>query len=178
MRTFFAICLILMFLLYNAGYYIFYLTVNEQYDASWKEKVEDNQLDPTILQTRSIPITFAYQADQKEFQPVLEVFEMDGKQYRILQQRYAKDTLHIVYINDQAGNQMKNSLRDWVNTLSQKPSSSKSTTVWDGFEKNYMPNHLDFSLIVKPNIDKEFRIFISSEFISPYIDTLTPPPKA
>ena len=167
-----------MFLLYNAGYYIFYLTVDSQYEDSWKNKVEYNKLDPSILQTKSIPITFAYQADQEEFQPVLEVFEMEGKVYRILQQRYAKDTLHIVYIDDHATRQMKNSLRDWVNTLTQKPTSSKNQTVWEGFEKNYMPYHLDFSLISKSRIEKVYRAFSNPEFIPPFIETITPPPKA
>ena len=178
MRNFFAICLLLLFLLYNAGYYIFYLTFNLQYENSWKEKVEDHDLDPGILITKSIPITLVYQADQKEFQPVLETIEIDGKVYRVLQQRYAKDTLHIVYIYDRTGKQMKNSLRDWINTLTQKPSNSKNTTVWDSFEKNYIPYHLDFSLFTNSEFDKIFRVFKVSDILSPFIESLTPPPKA
>jgi hypothetical protein len=109
---------------------------------------------------------------------VLEVFEIDGRIYRVLQQRYAKDTLHIVYINDQTGKQIKNSLRDWVSTLTQKPTSSKNTTLLDGLEKNYMPNKIEFSLNAKPIVIRIYRDFISSDFLPPIIDTLTPPPEA
>lgn len=178
MKNFFAICLLFLFLIYNAGYYVFYLTVNQQYENSWKEKVESNKLDPGILLTKSIPITFPYQADQENYIPVLESFEINGKVYRVLQQRYARDTLHIVYINDRTGKQMRNSLRDWISTLTQKPANSKNTTVWDSFEKNYIPNYLDFTLIAKQKIVKVFRIFFNSELLSPFIDTVTPPPKA
>ncbi len=178
MRKFFSIYLLILFLIYNAGYYLFYLTFNIQYDNSWKEKVEYNELDPGILITKSIPITFPYQADQKNFLPVLESFEMNGKVYRVLQQRYAKDTLHIVYINDKTGKRMKNSLRDWLSTLTQKPSNSKSNSVWESFEKNYLPNYLDLFLPVKESIVRIYPIFIQLDIPSPYIDSLTPPPKA
>ena len=178
MNNFLSIVFLLLILLYNAGYYIFYLTVNEQHENLWKARVENNRLDPQMIQTRSIPITFAYQADQEEYQPVLEVFEMDGKVYRILQQRYAKDTLHIVYVNDQRDKHLKNSLRDWVNTLTQKPTSSKSSSVWEGFEKNYITNQLDFTIIEKPDAVKVYRTYINFEFIQPFPETSTPPPKA
>ena len=178
MKRFFAVYLLLLFLVYNAGYYVFYLSVNAQYEDSWRQKVELNDINPDIILTKSIPITLAYQADQENFQPVLESFEMDGKVYRILQQRYAKDTLHIVYINDQTGKQIKNSLRDWISTLTEKPSSSKNATFWDCFEKNYISNSLDFSLMRKAEIVKVYRILTSSKISSPFIDTLTPPPKA
>jgi hypothetical protein len=178
MKNFLGICLLLLFLIYNAGYYVFYLTYNIQYENSWRDKVECNELDPGSLITKSIPITLAYQADQKDFLPVLESFEMNGKIYRVLQQRYSKDTLHIVYVNDQKGKLIKNSLRDWVSTLTQKPTSDKSNTVWDSFEKNYMPNFLDFILRAKAPVARVFCIFVDMDVISPYIDTLTPPPKA
>ncbi len=178
MKRFFSIFLLLLFLVYNAGYYLFYLTVNMQYDNAWKEKVEYNHLDQGTLITKSIPITFVYQADQKDFLPVLQSFEIDGKVYRVLQQRYAKDTLHIVYINDQVGKQMKNSLRDWICTLTQKPASNKTSAVWESLEKNYIPNNFNFALIAKANAVKIFRIFVSAGFNSPFIPTQTPPPKA
>ncbi len=178
MKNFLATGLLLLILLYNAGYYIFYLTVNERYENLWKKRVEGKQLDPGMVQTRSIPITFAYQADQDEFQPVLEVFEMDGKVYRVLQQKYAKDTLHIVYVNDQTDKHLKNSLHEWVNTLTQKPASSKNNSVWEGFEKNYIPNRLEFTFVEKPDIIKEYRSYINFAFIQPFIETSTPPPKA
>lgn len=178
MKNFLGICLLLLFLIYNAGYYVFYLTCNTQYENSWREKVEYNDLDQSMLITKSIPITFAYQADQENFIPVLKSFEMNGKVYRVLQQRYSKDTLHIVYINDQKGKLMKKSLRDWIETLTQKPTSNKSNTVWSSLEKNYMPNYLDFILMAKAPVARVFRIFISQHILSPYIETLTPPPKA
>ncbi|HLF35385.1 MAG TPA: hypothetical protein VI583_14165 [Cyclobacteriaceae bacterium] len=178
MKNFLSIGFLLLILLYNAGYYAFYLTVNEQHENLWEARVENNRLDPGMIQTRSIPITFAYQADQEKFQPVLEVFEMDGKVYRVLQQRYAKDTLHIVFVNDQTDKHLKNSLRDWVSTLTQKPTSSKSSSVWEGFEKNYITRQLEFTFIEKPDIVQVYRTFISFEFIQPYLETSTPPPKA
>ncbi len=178
MKRFFSIFLLLLFLVYSAGYYLFYITVNMQYDNSWKEKVEYNNLNQGEIITKSIPITFVYQPDQQDFLPVLKSFEMNGKVYRVLQQRYAKDTLHIVYINDQVGKQMKNSLRDWISTLTQKPTSDKTSTVWESFEKNYMPNCFDFTLIAKAGVIKIFRIFLKTDLFSPFIPTHTPPPKA
>ncbi|HLF35474.1 MAG TPA: hypothetical protein VI583_14610 [Cyclobacteriaceae bacterium] len=178
MKTLFASGLLSIFLLYQAGYYVFYLSLERRQGDYWKDKVEQNHLEGDILIGRSIPISFPYQPDQEEFQPVLETFESEGKVYRVLKQRYARDTLHILYIDDHQGKQMKNSLRHWLISISHSPSAGDNQIVWDGLEKSFIPNHFEFAAIHLYKFLILYRHAIDHAILTPLIGILTPPPEA
>ena len=101
MKKLVAISLFFVMTLHLAGYYFILMGMKKQNEADWQSHVIKDNFDDYHLLTKSIPITFPYQTDQKEFQTVDEKIELDGKIYRIVKKKYAEDTLHIVYLNDQ-----------------------------------------------------------------------------
>jgi hypothetical protein len=69
-----------------------------------------------------IPLSVAYMPDQEDFRESNASFEKDGRHYRIIKQRYKKDTLEIVYVPDIEKNQLQNLLAEWAKNLSPKHS--------------------------------------------------------
>lgn len=145
MRQFSAIFLFLIFLLYHVGYFAIYFTSCYQLEASWKEKIEENDLENEYLQMESINLSIPYQQDQETFQSASGTVEIAGRIYRIVKQRYAKDTLHVVYVNDIQSENLKNSFTKWLGSLSQRPVSEEgSKTVLINLAKNYLPLFFTF----------------------------------
>lgn len=73
-----------------------------------------------------IPLQVAYMPDQEDFQESNASFEKDGMHYRIIKQRYKKDTLVIVYVHDQEKNQLNNMVVQWAKSLAaSNPESGK-----------------------------------------------------
>jgi hypothetical protein len=171
-------CLLLfVFLLYQAGFYLFYLTQKKLVDYKMEEG-RDLNIDQNTLITKSIPISFPYQSDQEEYQPVMRVIEDNGTFYRVVMQRYAKDTLHIVYMADRENQSLHSSLKEWVSSISQQSTHDKNSITKDGLEKNYMPNKLVIELINFFNLNSEFSYSYVPEILINPLETLKPPPKS
>jgi hypothetical protein len=177
MRRISTCLLLLVFLLYQAGFYLFYLAQKRIIDYKM-EASRDLLMGETNLIVKSIPISFPYQSDQEEYQPVMRVIEDNGKFYRVVMQRYAKDTLHIMYIADKDNQSLHTSLKEWVNTISQQSSHDKKMSVKDGLEKNYIPYRLviDLSNFFRVN-NSEYYQCIPEVLVNP-LEKLTPPPKS
>lgn len=139
MRKKSAIILLFVFLLYHLGYYGIYLTTRYQLDNVWQDKIVNEQVNDEQLLIASVPLSIPYQPDQNRFHPASGTFEIDGKFYRIVKQRYAKDTLHIMYVNDTTLEDLNRSLEDWLASITQKPTSEKSThQLWKSVSKDFL----------------------------------------
>lgn len=170
------IFLLIVFLIYQAGFYLFYLTLKHHNEEVWQGNLNLKDLKSRIIE-KSIPITFAYQPDQTEFLSVMKSIEVNGQYYRVIMQRYAKDTLHVFYMVDDQRQNLHASLRDWVDTISQQSAQDKNSVVKDGLEKNYLPNEILVAL-TNSFIDNEcYKFNYDSELLQNPIDTLKPPPK-
>lgn len=62
--------------------------------------------------------------DQEYFQEANTTFEKDGRMYRIVKQRYHKDTLQIIYVPDQGKQNLKQLIKAWVTAQSGEDTSS------------------------------------------------------
>ena len=139
MRKFSAIVLLFAFLLYHLGYYGFYLLVSFRLDQEWHTKIyEDNISGEDLLHT-AIPLSIPYQPDQSDYTPISAMMEIDGNYYRIVRQKYAKDTLHVVYVNDTLQKVLKQSVDDWLASILQKPSSDgQPLDLWKVLTKDFI----------------------------------------
>ena len=175
MKQYSVYLLLLVFLMYQAGYYLCYLSMNHYNEESWNSQ-QAAAMQYSFIE-KSIPITFAYQHDQEEFLPVMQGIEVNGNYYRVVKQRYAKDTLHVMYIADVQRENMNKSLKDWVNTISQQSSPDKKSVIKDGLEKNYLP----CSMSVDIDKGSVFNTAYSFTFIPDLLlfpaDVLKPPPR-
>lgn len=139
MRTISAIILLFVFLLYHLGYYGIYLSTRYQLDNAWEDKIVNEQVAAEQLFVASVPLSIPYQPDQNRFHPASGTFEINGKFYRIVKQRYAKDTLHIVYVNDTTLEDLNQSLEDWLASITQKPTSEKGGhQLWKSVSKDFL----------------------------------------
>jgi hypothetical protein len=178
MRRLIAIMLLFVLLFYHAGYYGFYINALYQLESSWNLKIEKGDLPENLLQTKSIFISFPYQPDQPDYLPVSEKLELEGRYYRVVKQRYAQDTLHIVYINDIEREQLKLSFNDWIQTITQKPVSKEGKQIiLTNLTKNYLPIHFgcSFNSLFSDN-PIHFKNYYFS-FKSPFLKIPTPPPQ-
>jgi len=176
MKRFTVILLLFVFLMYQAGFYLFYLSLNHYKEESWRDNSYGQALQNQYIE-KSIPITLAYQHDQTEFQPVMQSIEIDGKYYRVIKQRYAKDTLHILYVADMQRQTLHQSLKDWVSTLSQQSSQDKKAAPHEGLEKNYLPCSLALEIYNQYIINPVYSYSFVPDLLFNPADVLKPPPR-
>ncbi|CAN5589176.1 hypothetical protein BH23BAC1_BH23BAC1_49710 [soil metagenome] len=178
MRRLLAIMLLSILLFYHAGYYGLYINALYQLESSWNFKIESGDLPENLLQTKTIAVTFPYQPDQQEFQPVSEKLEIEGKFYRIVKQKYAKDTLHIVYVNDLEREQIQSSFNEWIQSMTQKSvSKDGKQIVLTILTKNYLSIYFYFNFDTILSADLIHFTSYHSSFQLPILNIPTPPPK-
>lgn len=87
-----------------------------------------------------VPVSIPYMPDQLNFERVNGKFEHEGELYRIVKQRYAKDTLTVVCVKDTEHKKIDMVLTDYVKTFTDKTDESKSATKSTiSFLKDYLP---------------------------------------
>lgn len=112
-----AIFLLLCFLSYHFGYYAAYFSRKGKVERDWFERIYSQKPSGLKEMQLKIPLQVAYMPDQEDFQESNASFEKDGMHYRIIKQRYKKDTLVIVYVPDQEKNQLNNMVVQWAKSL-------------------------------------------------------------
>ncbi len=179
MRKLSAIVLSLVFLMYHLGYYGVYLTTLYQLDKSWADKIEQDLLSSKELLRASLPISLPYRPDQSQFQAASGTVEIDGKYFRIVKQKYAKDTLHILYAPDSTLEGLQESFEDWMASITQKPASQKGNhTFWKSVSKDFLMVYSTFrAAYVTENHLTHNGIYIYSSY-EVFINLLSPPPEA
>lgn len=81
------------------GTFAVYFLIGLHTGDSWRFSKNDTLLHDRQM-TASWPVTLPYQPDQEDFVPAMGFFEQDKIHYRIIKQRYSRDTLYIVYAID------------------------------------------------------------------------------
>lgn len=91
-----------------------------------------------------IPLSLPYMADEEQFRATNTLFEKDGRLYRTIKQRYAKDTLQVIYVPDTAKSNLQSAIQQWVSSLVQDdlPDSSSNTMLSKSFVKDYQPTEV------------------------------------
>lgn len=139
MRRFAAIVLLFVFLLYHIGYYGFYLLASYQLDNHWHAKTYQDELDEEHLLHTAIPLAVPYQVNQTEYVPTGGKVEVDGNFYRVVRQKYANDTLHVMYVPDMLQKELQQSVDKWLSTIIPVPhSDSDSQQLWISLTKSFL----------------------------------------
>ncbi len=144
-----AVILLVTFLLYHTGYYVFYLFSSYAIEASWGNKIGADDFHENQLRETFLPISIPYLPDQENFVKKTGKFELDGRFFRVLKQRYAKDTIHIIYVQDVESQHLATSFRQWIASLNPEGAAERgSEKVLFTFVKNYLRPHftIAFSL--------------------------------
>ncbi len=165
---------LLIFLGYHLGFVGLYWIGSRSIDSYWKSSVEFSGPQKEI----SIPLALPYWQDQDEFQIADGSINFEGINYRIVKQRYARDTIHFIVVHDALTDKLHQSVDDWVQNSAANNQTEKSTnTLFSFIVKDYWAHkRFEFNAL---NID------IPSEFFSPglsvysslKLDIESPPPQ-
>ena len=121
------------------GYYGVFLGLHLKNDIAMSKALDADIYDLSNAITLKVPVSIPYMPDQPDFDRVDGQFEHDGELYRMVKQRYAKDTLTVICVKDIRHKNINLALSDYVKTLTDKGTDSKpssKTTV--SFIKDYL----------------------------------------
>jgi hypothetical protein len=134
--------LVLILLLNVMGYYGIFIGLKYSHTASINQKLDDLQYNESHTVTLKVPLTIPYYGDT-EYQRVSGEIEHGGEVYRLVKQKYEKDTLYIVCIRDVQGKRIKQALADYVKNFSEHSSENTLKTI-PSFIKDYISTEFSF----------------------------------
>jgi hypothetical protein len=150
-----------------------------QIELDWKEKIFSESQENTDQRLLEIPLSLPYMADQEYFQLTNTSFEKDGQYFRVIKQRYAKDTLQLVYVPDSAKKNLDQTIKQWITFLvnDEIPDGSGNSLLSKTFLKDYTQpvNNLDFTYDF-PEV-KHYQQFFFLPVEDQVINLNSPPPE-
>jgi hypothetical protein len=128
------------------GYYVVFIGMQYRNDLTMAKILDANQFDDSKMLTLKIAVAIPYMTDQSDFQRVDGKFEHRGEFYRLLKQKYAKDTLTVICVRDHENERISEALSNYVKTFTDNGSdSNESQTITVSFIKDFLPQ--TFSLL-------------------------------
>lgn len=132
--------LVLIILLNTMGYYIMFLGLHYQNNLAMTRALASGVYDPSQSLMLKVPVSLPYMPDQSDYEIVNGKFEYNGELYRLVKQRYAKDTLTVVCVKDSEHKKINQALGDYVKSFTDKTRDTKSTSkIRISFLKEYLP---------------------------------------
>lgn len=121
MTRIFSILFSILVFVHVIGYYGLFLGMSYQNDQAMIKKLDAEAYDPSETILIKVPIAIPYVADASRFERVDGTFERDGEFYRLVKQRYSRDTLFLVCVKDQQRKTLEESWVSFVKTFNGKP---------------------------------------------------------
>ena len=158
------------------GYYGAFLGLHIQNDLAMTRALDADQYESSNALTIAFPVSIPYMPDQSEFVRVKGQFMYQGYLYRMVKQKYARDTLTVVCVRDTKHKEIDLALADYVKNLLDNSSDTKSPTKFSiSFIKDYLPNSFLIgsatkgwiSLIVRNLNDRNLLTTYSKSFLHP-----------
>lgn len=146
------------------GYYGVFVGLHYQNDRAMSRALNNDIYDHSNSLTLKVPVSIPYMQDQTDFQRVDGQFEHNGELYRMVKQRYSKDTLTVVCVIDTEHKKIDLALADYVKTFTDKAADTKSgSKITISFIKDYLP--ISFS-INSASMGWSSRVIHNSEYLS------------
>lgn len=171
-----SICLVSLLLLNVMGYYGVFLGVKYQNTQEFIQRLDAELYQESETMTIKIPLSIPYYAET-EYERLDGEIEHEGEFYRLVKQKFEKDTLHIVCIKDVKRKHIQKALKDYVKTFADHSADRPHGKTIPSFIKEYFSAsfHLDasatgWSLMLYQAVAEE----ISQE---PYLSSPSPPPE-
>jgi len=126
------------------GYYGVFLGLHLKNAIAMSKALDSDLYDKSNTITLKIAVSIPYMPDQADFDRVEGKFEHNGELYRMVKQRYAKDTLTVVCVKDTEHKRIDLALSDYVKTFTDKATDTKPTSKTTiSFIKDYLPNSFE-----------------------------------
>jgi hypothetical protein len=135
-----SIAFVFIILLNTMGYYGVFLGLHLKNDIAMSKALDADIYDQSNTITLKVPVSIPYMPDQPGFDRVDGQFEHNGELYRMVKQRYAKDTLTVICVKDIEHRNINLALSDYVKTFTDKASDTKpASKATISFIKDYLP---------------------------------------
>ncbi len=122
------------------GYYGVFVGLQYKNGLTLDRQIDADQYDESKLVTFEIPFSVPYMYDDPEFKRVDGLFEFKGQSYRLVKQKYERDTLTIVCLLDTEDQRLGKALADYVMTFGDASEDQhQSSQVSMSFLKDYLP---------------------------------------
>jgi hypothetical protein len=139
MKRLITLLLLFLFLLNVLGYYGIFAGLQWQSGRAFNARLDSNNYEEQETVTYKIPLTVPYGTDSRDFERVEGEFTFQGETYRLVKQKFYRDTLHVVVMKDEKSKRISEALSDYVKTFTDKPVSAKSTAKLSfDFSKDYL----------------------------------------
>lgn len=135
-----SIAFVLIILFNTMGYYGVFLGLHLKNDIAMSKALDSDLYDRSNTITLKVSVSIPYMVDQPDFERVDGQFEHNGELYRMVKQRYAKDTLTVVCVKDMEHKKIDLAISDYVKTFTDKAPDTKPTSKTTiTFIKDYLP---------------------------------------
>lgn len=125
------------------GYYGVFVGLQYTNGVALDRQLDEDQYDASRLVTFEIPFAVPYMYDDPEFKRVDGVFEFKGQSYRLVKQKYERDTLTVVCLLDSEDQRLSKAMADYVKTFGDSSEDqNQSTQSSTSFLKDYLPGSI------------------------------------
>ncbi len=139
MKRLITLFLLFLFLLNMLGYYGIFVGLQWQNGRALNARLDSDDYEEFETVTYQIPLTIPYGTDSRDFERVEGTYTFEGETYRLVKQKFHRDTLHIVVIKDEKSQRINEALTDYVKTFTDKPEHAKGAVKLSfDFSKDYL----------------------------------------
>lgn len=172
--------LILLILLNTGGFYALFCGLEYKISQGSENKIDSGFLtdDETLL--LKIPIKLPYASNLEKFKRVDGVIEHEGRVYRLVKQRYHKDTLQVVVYNDKISTLVNKVKLDFAKNLSDNTAGNKRGSGEELFKdliKDYITFPFYFTKITTCSSQKAYSSSLTNYYLFKYFKLPLVPPE-
>ncbi|HEY9488354.1 MAG TPA: hypothetical protein VIQ51_08480, partial [Chryseosolibacter sp.] len=128
--------------------------------------------------TLKVAVSIPYMPDQSAFERVTGQFAHQGELYRLVKQRYAKDTLTVVCVKDTQHKKIEQALVDYVKTFTDKATETNPTTkITISFLHDYLPTSFSINTASKGWASRVILNSYNKSLIHTFLASIVHPPE-
>ncbi len=178
MKRLITLFLLFLFLLNMLGYYGIFVGLQWQNGRALNARLDSDDYEEFETVTYKIPLTIPYGTDSRDFERVEGTFHYEGETYRLVKQKFYRDTLHIVVIKDEKSQRINEALSDYVKTFTDKSAHTEgSVKVSFDFAKDYLSTAVAVSAASDGWELGTHSCHSTSQFIPSFLASIIHPPE-
>jgi hypothetical protein len=120
--------LVFLLLLNVFGYYLFFAALQYSNEIAMTRRLEAESYNESEAITIRLPLTVPYLGDDQTFRRVQGKFWHEGKFYRLVKQKYARDTLTVVCVLDDERVRINEAISEFVKTFTDSPIQNQAAS--------------------------------------------------
>ncbi|HYF69026.1 MAG TPA: hypothetical protein VD884_12870 [Ohtaekwangia sp.] len=173
-----SIFLLLVFLFNVGGYYFVFWCMQHQAREKLLHRFDSNNYQDHELVVLSFPITLPYPVSSDEPTRATGKFQYNGKEYRLVQQRFENDTLFVICIKDTESMRIASAINEYIQIANDLPGTNQALGFLGKLYKDFNTTTIiAFTPFNDPVEPPQFFSFSSSALPDPFHRIESPPPQ-